>query len=819
MGYWDIVVPTATTNLITNPSGELNTTGWTAQGTNTIARSSTQSFKGDYSFLCTYQDNNTFARFALTFPTVSVTYKYTAWVWVPAAFDGAGVTLGIANLTGATATIVSQWTEGVDNTDDWVFLETTIAMSTDVTGDVSIETSSVTAGKFIYVDAVQVEQQSTYTTYCDGDQPGCKWQGARHGSKSTRAITSWQGGLIKDLETDYYFKVFQNPGAGLTAVQNNVSEYATIPGSLHQNTKKLTRRWALTGAIQGSTFANLHARRKSLIDLFDPSRFGGSDPVLLRYRGAATVKEIVAYYDGGMEWNDPDHVNEYTSIRLLSSDPNFYSVGDNSTALSLYDSATFRTIAAKISGAWTELGPPNASGSYSIVYDIAYFNAENVYVCGNFTNFDNIASADYIVKYNSVTGVWSSITGSGSADNAIHTLAVSPNGDLYAGGLFTTINGVACAKIAKYDPSTGTWSALGTGCNGTVWRLRWGYADLLYCAGEFTTANGVTVNRVATWNGTTFAAYGSGTAGIGATAVYDLLPDNDGNMYATGDFTTLGGGGDAQKIAKYTASAGSWAAISTGLDGGGDEGRVLCFLPNGDLIVGGNFDTAGGVTVNNICRYNGRGFFALSTGVDDAVYSLSYSVDDAKLYAGGAFTSAGGLTLGDRVAIWNGSKWELVDIDLPGSPNVWAIYTTGQDIWLGFSTSGVGYFSNPVTVTNNGNEPAYPVISITRTGGTSATLQAIINETTGKKLLFNTSLNIGQTLEIDLHPDKKAMRVYGGNGIGAEDAGWTMLPGSDITSFNIVRGDNTISTFTSIAGSPTFAGFIRFIDTFGTLDG
>jgi len=245
----------------------------------------------------------------------------------------------------------------------------------------------------------------------------------------------------------------------------------------------------------------------------------------------------------------------------------------------------------------------------------------------------------------------------------------------------------------------------------------------------------------------------------------------------------------------------------------------LCFLPNGDLIVGGNFDTAGGVTVNNICRYNGRGFFALSTGVDDAVYSLSYSIDDAKLYAGGAFTSAGGLTLGDRVAAWNGSKWELVDIDLPGSPNVWAIYTTGQDIWLGFSTSGTGYFSNPVTVTNNGNEPAYPVISITRTGGTSATLQAIINETTGKKLLFNTSLNIGQTLEIDLHPDKKAMRVYGGNGILAEDAGWTMLPGSDITSFNIVRGDNVISTFTSIGGSPTLTGFIRFIDTFGTLDG
>lgn len=817
MGYWDIVVPTATTNLITNPSGELNTTGWTAQGTNTIARSSTQSFKGDYSFLCTYQDNNTFVRFALTFPTVSVTYKFTAWVWVPSDFDGAGVTLGIANLTGATATIVSQWTEGVSNTNAWVFLETTIAMSTDVTGDVSIETSSVTAGKFIYVDAVQVEQQSTYTTYCDGDQPGCKWQGARHGSKSTRANTSWQGGLIKDLESDYYFKVFQNPGAGLTAVQNNVSEYATILGSLHQNTKKLTRRWALTGAIQGSTFANLHARRKSLIDLFDPSRFGGSDPVLLRYRGAATVKEITAYYDGGLEWNDPDHVNEYTSIRLLSNDPNYYSVGDNSTALSLYDSATFRTIAAKISGAWSELGPPNASGTYATITDIAYFNAENIYVAGNFSNMDNIATADYIAKYNSVTGAWSSITAGGAADGIVYGLAVSPNGDLYAGGAFLNIGGVAANRIAKYDPAAGTWSALGTGCSSQVNKLHWGYGDLLYAVGLFSTANGVTVNKVAAWNGTTFVAYGSGTPGIGATSVKDIAITSDGDLYVIGDFTTLGGGGAANYIAKYTATAGTWAAISSGLDAAGER---CILLPNNDVIFGGGFTTAGGVSAVGIVRYNGRGFFALSSGVTGgSVYALSYSVQDAKLYVGGAFTSAGGLTLADRVAVWNGSKWELVDIDLPGTPDVTAIYTTGQDIWLGFSTSGTGYFSNPVTVTNAGNEPAYPIISITRTGGTSATLQAIINETTGKRLLFNTSLNIGQTLEIDLHPAKKAMRVYGGNGIGAEDAGWTMLPGSDITSFNIVRGDNIISTFTSIGGSPTLTGFIRFVDTFGTLDG
>jgi hypothetical protein len=51
---------------------------------------------------------------------------------------------------------------------------------------------------------------------------------------------------------------------------------------------------------------------------------------------------------------------------------------------------------------------------------------------------------------------------------SVRALAVLPGGDVIAGGLFTTAGGVSANGIARYNPSTGVWSALGAGTNGNV---------------------------------------------------------------------------------------------------------------------------------------------------------------------------------------------------------------------------------------------------------------------------------------------------------------------------------------------------------------
>ena len=61
---------------------------------------------------------------------------------------------------------------------------------------------------------------------------------------------------------------------------------------------------------------------------------------------------------------------------------------------------------------------------------------------------------------------------------------------------------------------------------------------------------------------------------------------------------------------------------------------------NGELIAGGRFTTAGGVTCNYIARWNGATWQPLGAGMNGDVYALT--VYNGELIAGGYFTTAGG---------------------------------------------------------------------------------------------------------------------------------------------------------------------------------
>src|SRR5262249_54930369 len=88
---------------------------------------------------------------------------------------------------------------------------------------------------------------------------------------------------------------------------------------------------------------------------------------------------------------------------------------------------------------------------------------------------------------------------------------------------------------------------------------------------------------------------------------------------------------------------------------GASDGAVRATTTgNRDLIAGGSFTTAGGVSANYIARWNGTSWSPLGTGMDNEVYALT--VYNGKLIAGGYFTHANGILV-DRVAQWDGSSW------------------------------------------------------------------------------------------------------------------------------------------------------------------
>ncbi|BFU43448.1 hypothetical protein [Krasilnikovia sp. MM14-A1004] len=133
-----------------------------------------------------------------------------------------------------------------------------------------------------------------------------------------------------------------------------------------------------------------------------------------------------------------------------------------------------------------------------------------VYAGGSFTGAKNATasgwtSVTYLIAYDASTGALK--TGfKPSLDNAVQTLAVSPDGKLIVGGNFGTVNGVARKNLVELDPATGATVAGFTGrADGGVVRRAIVSGNYLYLAGAFHYVNGTKHSLLARLNATTGA--------------------------------------------------------------------------------------------------------------------------------------------------------------------------------------------------------------------------------------------------------------------------------------------------------------------------
>jgi hypothetical protein len=105
------------------------------------------------------------------------------------------------------------------------------------------------------------------------------------------------------------------------------------------------------------------------------------------------------------------------------------------------------------------------------------------------------------------------------------------------------------------------------------------------------------------------------------------------------------------------------------------------------VYVGGGFQSAGGVPVKNVARWEGSNWFPMAEGLGQFVTALT--VNGTNLYAGGSFTIAGG-SVANRLARWDGNAWNAVGGNIAsGAINV--ITVVGNDLYIGgaFSITGI----------------------------------------------------------------------------------------------------------------------------------
>jgi len=265
--------------------------------------------------------------------------------------------------------------------------------------------------------------------------------------------------------------------------------------------------------------------------------------------------------------------------------------------------------------------------------------------------------AEFIVKRDP-NGNWCTVNGANhdslitGLNGAVYCMAEGPDGKIYAGGNFTDAGGTTDADyLARWNPVTEAWEKVIAGVNNRVYDVEFDANGDLYVGGTFTnlgSTDGDCIVKITDLNGTpTVNALGSGITGTNYTVRSIAIAPN-GDVYVGGFFDTAGGVSGAKNIAKWDGT--SWSALSTGLN---DSVYSLAFSPSGNLIIGGLFTDA---AYPYLCRWNSSAFSVIgaNTDINGYVYALAFESAD-RLYIGGEISDAGGNPKSDKITRWHGT--------------------------------------------------------------------------------------------------------------------------------------------------------------------
>lgn len=784
-----ILVPEATINYIQNPSMRYDTTGWNAVGSS-ISRVLTYALFGIASLMISTSGlaNNEGAYYRIS-SLLGISEPITASIYA----RGTGtVRIRLWNTAG------KEWASQPVSlrVDRWTRLE--VSGYSTGTDDLRlyIETPSLKPATTFYTDGAQLERKTYSTSFCDGDQPGCRWNIMDCASNPSRSASTRQGGKWIELagpcrESDNIY-VTTIGGMGMAPLQNNIQSWALSPGSYFQNNKILDRVITFAFTVKNKNLrmiskpdlSKLHELRQQLIDIFKPDVTGGNEPFILSYKEGDRELFIPVRYEAGLE-GDWDIRNSWVNsfpLRLLAVDPMFYENNYHAQELKFKDNNHFVGAYGRIDGKWNSLN----YGMNGLVYNLKSGKLNQIISAGAYTivNYDvNALDPNRLVSnisyYDGIK--WNAMVS--GADGTVISVAVAPNGDIYATGTFLNIGGVAANYIAKWNGAS--WSALGTGLDNNGQCVAVAPNGDVYVGGFFHTAGGITAWHIAKWNGATWSSIGP-YAGLD-NDVYSIAISKDGTIvYVGGRFTQQYGYAvpTLVRIAQYNPSTDTLGGFGQGVN---DTVLDIEISDSGTLYICGNFTLSGTTPMSRIARWNGSAWISLGAVTIDNNVNQIEVIGEENVVAAGDFT-----TIGNRnyqgLALWNGSVWTNLDILVDYSPvKFWGLSVAGEDIYVGnkFSyTSRHVYTSSINTVINHGTTEVKPIIYVYGPGHFSW----IENQTNKKRIYMDMTILDNEEVFIDFGKGKVFSTVRG-------DLTYAVLLGSDFADFSLMPGNNTLAVF------------------------
>ena len=207
------------------------------------------------------------------------------------------------------------------------------------------------------------------------------------------------------------------------------------------------------------------------------------------------------------------------------------------------------------------------------------------------------------------------------------------------------------AQCQQFDAGFAT-----RGTNGTVAACAIfddGQGPALYVGGQFTAAGQVNAMGVARWDGQHWQSLGSG---IGAGGVNSLCVFNDGSgtaLYAGGVFQSAGGV-PVRNIAKWNGL--TWSPVGWGVDGSVRSMAVYDSGAGPALYASGGFHFSDTLTLDGIGKWDGSAWSSVGGGLNGSANALPFIRAPVRAHAAGVFHGAG-VVPANNVASWDGTNW------------------------------------------------------------------------------------------------------------------------------------------------------------------
>jgi hypothetical protein len=471
-------------------------------------------------------------------------------------------------------------------------------------------------------------------------------------------------------------------------------------------------------------------------------------------------------------------------------------------------------------GGWERVGT-GATTAVPALNGIVYaLNADApgvLYVGGNFTDAGGIPSADRIARWDGAA--WQAL-GAPTLNGDVHAIAYR-NGKVYAGGVFSSAGGNSAAGfLAVWDGRTWSPVCRPSGPGANVYALAIS-GSTLYIGGAFQNGAGIpSADYLLACDLNTGAARALvDRDGFVSSTVEALAVDGRGTLYAGGGFVDLDGIPAADWVAAYDGRA--WRALGTGAGLGGaaltDRVRALAAAGTAVYAGGDAVDIARIPQADNVARWNGSAWSALGANKSggngifpprSSVYAVETS--GSRTFVGGLFQNANGDPLADNLAVFDGTSWAALGSNGAGggalNADVQALAVFQEKLYAGgrFTSAGglplahfIAAYPLAAAPPGGGGGGGGGTTTTTPAGGAAAPPTATATGTvtvngrpfTAGTIPFNATVDVTRGTVV-LRTDTGTLRVNGANGIAAA---FVLVRGTDrgrpVVELRLARGN------------------------------